>query len=64
MKPIVVQYPVNVGPGFDGFIDVLKMKYYRFEGDTGKRQDLEIPADKMDEAEELRNALIERAASV
>ena len=61
-KPVVVQYPVNVGPGFDGFIDVLKMKYYRFEGDTGKRQDLEIPADKMDEAEELRNALIERAA--
>ena len=61
-KPVVVQYPVNVGPGFDGFIDVLKMKYYRFEEDTGKRQDLEIPADKMDEAEELRNALIERAA--
>ena len=61
-KPIVVQYPVNVGPGFDGFIDVLKMKYYRFAGDTGKREDLEIPADKLDEAEELRNALIERAA--
>ena len=61
-KPIVVQYPVNVGPAFDGFIDVLKMKYYRFAGDTGKREDLEIPADKIDEAEELRNALIERAA--
>ena len=61
-KPVVVQYPVTVGPEFDGFIDVLKMKYYRFEGDTGKRQDLEIPADKMDEAEELRNALIARAA--
>ena len=61
-KPVVVQYPVTVGPDFDGFIDVLKMKLYRFEGDTGKRQDLEIPADMMDEAEELRNALIERAA--
>ena len=61
-KPVVVQYPVNAGPGFDSFIDVLKMKLYRFEGDTGKRQDLEIPADMMDEAEELRNALIERAA--
>ena len=61
-KPVVIQYPVNVGPGFDGFIDVLKMKYYRFAGDTGKREDLEIPADKLDEAEELRNALIERAA--
>ena len=61
-KPVVVQYPVTVGPDFDGFIDVLKMKMYRFEGDTGKRQDLEIPADQMETAEELRNALIERAA--
>lgn len=61
-KPVVVQYPVNVGPGFDGFIDVLKMKYYHFVDDSGKREDLEIPADRMEEAEELRNALIERAA--
>ena len=61
-KPVVVQYPVNAGVGFDSFIDVLKMKLYRFEGDTGKRQDLEIPADMVEEAEELRNALIERAA--
>ncbi len=61
-KPIVVQYPVNAGPEFNGFIDVLKMKYYVFEGDTGKRQGLEIPSEHVDEAEELRNALIERAA--
>jgi len=61
-KPVVVQYPVNVGPGFDGFIDVLKMKYYHFLDDNGKREDLEIPADRLEEAEELRNALIERAA--
>ena len=61
-KPVVVQYPVNAGTEFDSFIDVLKMKLYRFEGDTGKRQDLEIPADMVEEAEELRNALIERAA--
>ena len=61
-KPVVVQYPVNAGTEFDGFIDVLKMKYYRFAGDTGKREDLEIPAEHADEAEELRNELIERAA--
>ena len=34
-KPVVIQYPVTTGPEFDGFIDVLKMKYYRFAGDTG-----------------------------
>ncbi len=61
-KPVIVQYPVNVGPEFNGFIDVLKMKYYVFEGDTGKRQGLEIPAEYAEEAEELRNELIERAA--
>ncbi len=61
-KPVIVQYPVNVGPGFNGFIDVLKMKYYQFTDDNGTRQDLEIPADQLEQAEELRNELIERAA--
>ena len=61
-KPVVVQYPVNPGVGFDSFIDVLKMKMYRFEGDTGKRHDSDIPADLLEHAEELRNELIERAA--
>ena len=61
-KPVVVQYPVNPGPGFNGFIDVLKMKYYRFLDENGTREGLEIPADRLEEAEELRNALIERAA--
>ena len=61
-KPVIVQYPVNVGAGFDGFVDVLKMKYYHFKDENGTREDLEIPADQMDQAEELRNELIERAA--
>ena len=61
-KPVIIQYPVNPGPGFDGFIDVLKMKYYHFKDDNGTREDLEIPAQYKDEAEELRSALIERAA--
>ena len=61
-KPVIIQYPVNQGAAFDGFIDVLKMKYYHFTDENGTREDLEIPADQMDEAEELRAALIERAA--
>lgn len=61
-KPVIIQYPVNPGPSFDGFIDVLKMKYYHFVDDSGKREDLEIPEQYKDEAEELRAALIERAA--
>ena len=61
-KPIVVQFPVNPGPSFDGFIDVLKMKYYHFRDENGTREDLEIPADLKDEAETLRQELIEKAA--
>ncbi len=61
-KPIIVQFPVNPGPSFDGFIDVLKMKYYHFKDDNGTREDLEIPANLMDEAEALRQELIEKAA--
>ena len=61
-KPVIIQFPVNAGLGFDGFVDVLKMKYYHFVDDNGKREDLEIPAEYIDEAEELRQALIEKAA--
>lgn len=61
-KPIIVQFPFNPGPSFDGFIDVLKMKYYHFKDDNGTREDLDIPANLMDEAETLRQELIEKAA--
>ncbi len=61
-RPVIVQFPVNPGPGFDGFIDVLKMKYYHFADANGTREDLEIPEQYRAEAEELRSALVERAA--
>ena len=61
-KPVLIQYPVNPGPSFYGFIDVLKMKYYHFKDENGTREDLEIPEQYKAEAEELRAALIERAA--
>ena len=61
-KIALIQYPVNAGTDFDAFIDVLMMKMYRFKGDTGEREELDIPADEMDKASELQNALIEAAA--
>ncbi len=61
-KPVIIQFPVNVGPSFDGFIDVLKMKYYHFKDENGTREDLEIPANLKEQADELRGQLIERAA--
>jgi elongation factor G len=61
-KPITIQFPVNPGTSFDGFVDVLKMKYYHFKDENGAREDLEIPDNLKDEAELLRQALIEKAA--
>lgn len=61
-KPVYIQFPVNPGTAFDGFIDVLKMKYYHFKDDNGTRENLEIPAQYKDEADVLRQELIEKAA--
>ncbi|MCQ2150883.1 MAG: elongation factor G [Bacteroidales bacterium] len=61
-KFINIQFPANAGPSFDGFVDVLMMKYYHFKDANGTREDLEIPANLQAQAEEYRNALIEKAA--
>ncbi len=62
VKAVIVQYPVNPGPGFDAFIDVLLMKMYKFKGDTGIREELPIPESEMERASELHNILVEAAA--
>lgn len=61
-KPVVVQYPLNPGVGFDSFIDVLMMKMYKFKGDTGMREELDIPESELARAAELHNTLVEAAA--
>ncbi|MCU0454811.1 MAG: elongation factor G [Bacteroidales bacterium] len=59
---ILIQYPVNEGVGFNAVVDVLKMKMLRYGKDGGKAEILDIPADQKDKAEELHNALVEKAA--
>ena len=61
-KLVYIQFPVNVGASFDGFVDVLTNKYYHFKDANGTREDLEIPADLKDQAELMRQELIEKAA--
>lgn len=61
-KMISIQFPINPGPQFDGFVDVLTMKYYRFKDANGTREDLEIPEEYKERAEEARQELIEKAA--
>ncbi len=62
VKPVVVQYPVEQGAGFNAFIDVLMMKMYRFTDENGTREELDIPEDQLDYAQELNQELSEAAA--
>ena len=61
-KLTVIQYPLETGPGFHSMIDVLLMKKYEWGPDGGTPVISEIPADQMDRANELHNALVEAAA--
>lgn len=61
-KVTIVQYPVNVGLGFDALVDVLKMKMYKWGPNGGEPQILDIPDSEKDRAEELHNELVEAAA--
>ena len=62
VKPVVVQYPVNQGAGFDSFVDVLMMKMYRFTDENGTREELDIPEAEMEKAKALNQELVETAA--
>ena len=62
VKPVLVQFPINPGDGFNAFVDVLLMKMYRFKDENGTREELDIPAEHADKAAELREQLLEAAA--
>ena len=61
-KPVVFQFPVNAGVGFDSFVDVLKMKMYKFKDENGTCEIVDIPADIKDKAETIQAELMEMAA--
>lgn len=61
-KVVVVQYPVNIGPGFNALVDVLKMKYYTWGPQGGIPTVSEIPDSEKEKADELHNILVEAAA--
>jgi elongation factor G len=60
---IAVTFPVSEGANFNGVVDVLKMKVYRY-GEPGSRKvtEEEIPANLKSDAEAYRTELIEKIA--
>ena len=61
-KVVQVQYPLNEGPNFNSFIDVLLMKKYSWKPEGGAPTIEDIPAEEMDKAQELHRQLVEAAA--
>jgi len=57
-----MQYPLNVGEGFDTIVDVLKMTMYKFPADGGKPEKIDIPDSEKDKAEEMHQQLVEAVA--
>lgn len=62
-KAVPIQMPHGGGSDFKGIIDLVEMKYYTYEGKHGETQNVgEIPAELMDEANEMREAMIEKVS--
>ncbi|MCD6412472.1 elongation factor G [bacterium] len=60
-KAVALQIPVGKEKEFQGVIDLLEMKFAKFEGDWGERVVFEeIPEDLKEEAQKWREKLIEK----
>ncbi len=58
---VAVQLPIGSESNFEGVIDLLKMKSYRFEGDKGEKiVEGEVPEKLLEEAKKYRHDLIEK----
>jgi len=58
---VAVQIPIGLENHFEGVVDLLHMKSYRFEGEHGENiVEGEVPANLMDEAKKTRHTLIEK----
>lgn len=60
-KAVRLQIPIGAEGDFDGVVDVLEMKAFRFEGEMGKNVVAsDVPENLIDEAKKYRNELVER----
>ena len=62
-KAVAAQLPIGAESEFEGVIDLLEMKAFKFEGAHGENiVEIDIPADLQAKAEEAREKLVEAAA--
>ncbi len=62
-KVVAIQYPIGAAETFEGIVDLVEMKAYHFEGDSGENiKEIDIPADILNRCNELRENMIEKVA--
>jgi len=61
-KGVYLQMPIGAEANFKGVVDLLTMKAFIYEGDTGKFAEAEIPPDLKGAAEEWRQKMVEDVA--
>ena len=60
---VALNIPVGLEAAFSGVIDLIRMKFVKFEGDHGEKMVVEeIPAERKKEAEDWRHKLVEKIA--
>ena len=65
-KPVAIQLPIGSEQNFKGLIDLVRMKgvIWNDESLGAKYEDVEIPADMLDQAKEYREKLVEAAVDL
>ena len=65
-KPVAIQLPIGIEQTFKGLVDLVRMKgvIWNDESLGAKYEDVEIPADMLDEAKEHREKLVEAAVEL
>ena len=65
-KPVCLQLPIGAESDFKGVIDLIKMKAIVWSGEAlgAKFDEVEIPADLLDQAKEYRGKLVEAAVEM
>ena len=60
---VAIQLPIGAESDFEGMVDLVAMKAYKFSGDHGQnREEVEIPADMKQNVDEYRAVLMEKVA--
>ncbi|MEW5910557.1 MAG: GTP-binding protein, partial [Thermodesulfobacteriota bacterium] len=61
LKPIVLQLPIGAEAGFKGMVDLIRMKAFLYDAD-GKRNEIAVPADMLDQVKKERESMVENVA--